>query len=410
MTHKHSSRLLVSDYTVNELRAPFNTFFVSFNICFGFDDDIAMETCCTYFRQGLKKCASCQAFFYCDKTCQSLDWRLHHKFNECKYYKNANERNIIKNLTTIDRFILRLFLKLSIVDTSLSSKEFVVPANTSMFDKPRTVTDAQSTDTTRSFDSLMDHKQNVLKDVNRMDVIESMLELFKLIGVEDDFGEINLRDVVISLFGKVVINGFELGVESNGIGSGFYVQAAVFDHSCDPNSAIVFDNSNHHRCQVRAIKYIGVDDEIFISYISLRLPRDIRMKTLKSNYYFECVCPKCSDARYFDYDQLVIKTDELMAEYGMLNDGDPNELNILLQVYPLQLQMYNQGYHPDFTIEIMRILKAMKYNHSKFVGSKEKRKEKEREYKKFWNKMIQHVTVTHGLDHSFYTGFLESFR
>lgn len=265
---------------------------------------------------------------------------------------------------------------------------------------------------TRSFDGLMDHYENLMNDVRRMQVIENMINIFKQIGLDCDqqLDGQSFEQTIISLFGKVVINGFELGVESNGIGSGFYVQAAVFDHSCDPNAAIVFDNSNHHRCQVRAIKDIRKNDEIFISYISLRLPRDQRIKALKSNYYFDCICSKCSDVNYSKYDDLVIKTDELMEKYGMLSDGDEKELGILLQVYPIQLQMYNQGYHPDFTIEIMRIVKAMKYNNLKYCTDPKKRKEKDKEYKKFWNKMVQNVTITHGLDHSFYTEFLESFR
>lgn len=330
-------------------------------------------------RNGLKRCAICSSFYYCNKTCQSIDWKSHHKYDECKYYSIAFANDILQYMTTMDRFLLRLYLKLTIVDPGLYERELSIFNGSS-----------------RSFHSLMDHREDIENDENRVDAIQHILTIFNSLGLPNIDS-----DKIISLYGKITTNGFELGSECNNIASGFYVESAVFDHSCSPNAAIVFDSKKSHRCQVRAIKNIFENEEIFISYINLRMIREDRLKILKSNYYFDCHCEKCESNNSDVYDSMIMEINESMEKYDSLQDGDPNEVKILMSVDSLLEKVY-QGYHPDYTMHIMRLVKAIKYSNIAFKGMK-----RNGNYSKIWNKMIQHVTITHGVDHTFYVDFFE---
>ena len=48
-------------------------------------------------------------------------------------------------------------------------------------------------------------------------------------------------------------------------------------------------------CEVRATAIIAEDDEIFVSYIPLQLPKEERRHDIKRTWDFLCVCPICDD-------------------------------------------------------------------------------------------------------------------
>lgn len=81
----------------------------------------------------------------------------------------------------------------------------------------------------------------------------------------------------------------------NNEGSGLYVLQSKINHSCKPNAEIRFPFSNHVM-QIAALRDIGVDEEICISYLDecqLRRSRHYRQKYLRENYVFLCDCEKC---------------------------------------------------------------------------------------------------------------------
>lgn len=95
------------------------------------------------------------------------------------------------------------------------------------------------------------------------------------------------------------INSFNiLDDEMNSIGTGIYLAASVMDHNCRPNALATFDGTT---IQIRLLEdYTNKDGEvdiskIFISYIDLMDPTDVRRRQLSSQYYFDCNCQRCKD-------------------------------------------------------------------------------------------------------------------
>jgi hypothetical protein len=70
------------------------------------------------------------------------------------------------------------------------------------------------------------------------------------------------------------------------IGSGVYLAASIFDHSCDPNAVATFVG---HKLTLRATKDIpDFDfDKVFISYIDQLQSTVDRRLELSSGYYFK---------------------------------------------------------------------------------------------------------------------------
>ncbi|KAG5672396.1 hypothetical protein PVAND_002527 [Polypedilum vanderplanki] len=81
----------------------------------------------------------------------------------------------------------------------------------------------------------------------------------------------------------------------NSEGSGLYSIQSKINHSCNPNSEIIFPDSNS-LLQVIALRDIKQNEEITISYLDecqLSRSRHSRQKYLQENYIFECFCEKC---------------------------------------------------------------------------------------------------------------------
>ena len=73
--------------------------------------------------------------------------------------------------------------------------------------------------------------------------------------------------------------------------------AALINHSCTPNVAVVFPRSfgkDEPLVHVVAIQDIQPDTELFTSYIDVTLPRSQRHKELKETYNFVCDCELCA--------------------------------------------------------------------------------------------------------------------
>lgn len=76
------------------------------------------------------------------------------------------------------------------------------------------------------------------------------------------------------------------------IGIGLYPLAALINHSCVPNSIIVF---NGKRAHIRTIREIKSGEEITISYVEIAESRERRQQELASTFFFECTCERCKN-------------------------------------------------------------------------------------------------------------------
>ena len=76
------------------------------------------------------------------------------------------------------------------------------------------------------------------------------------------------------------------------LGSGIYSILSLFNHSCDPSVTRYFRGNN---CQVRAIKKIKKDEEIFDNYGLVYAVNDLtdRQEKLLEQYFFQCTCIAC---------------------------------------------------------------------------------------------------------------------
>ena len=211
----------------------------------------------------MKKCNTCKKMFYCDKLCQRKDWKRH-KFECALFVDNYKILN-----KTIDRFILRLYLYLQ-NNPNLKRKTF------SYMSDPTVV---------RSFDDLLLHQADIENDDLRMKCFDDLRLKFTLCSIL--FSENELFEY----FCKICINSFSIfNTDLNEIGVGLYVMESIFDHSCIPNAAPIF-NGNY--LEIRAIKDIDSDDKMTINYIDLIDNKTARKMSLKKQYYFECNCNRC---------------------------------------------------------------------------------------------------------------------
>lgn len=234
----------------------------------------------------------------------------------------------------------------------------------------------------------------VMEDDERMKCFYSLLKkLQPVIPILD-------TELLLIYFGKICINSFSiLDVSLNDIGSAVYVEASIFNHSCQPNATTVWDGL---QLQVRAIKNIAAGQEIFTNYIDIKKPRSERMKELKL-YYFDCQCPRCSTGEeerhvWNRIRELNERMDALIDDKSMSEETKYRDIYLLgIQTLPLYEQVYGE-YHPDLTVQLMRIMKARaNFSHTDdsaaFIG----------------NKLRLSLEVTHGKSHSLYKMFEELF-
>ena len=79
---------------------------------------------------------------------------------------------------------------------------------------------------------------------------------------------------------------------ANGIGAGIYAILSLFNHSCDPHVVRYFRGS---KCQVRAIRSIKKDEEIYDNYGVVYAVNTVeeRREKLIDQYFFHCICEPC---------------------------------------------------------------------------------------------------------------------
>ncbi|CAL1268201.1 unnamed protein product [Larinioides sclopetarius] len=148
-----------------------------------------------------------------------------------------------------------------------------------------------------SFKTLMSHSEEIKKCIKRS------RQMIALAGTLTDYiGKDNLPRLAefIEIFGKMAINSFSISDdEMQTIGTGLYLGASVFDHSCCPNAEVVFDGVNAY---IHATKHVPHRDisKVYISYIEQLDLTEKRQNALLEQYYFHCKCEKCTTSNNDD--------------------------------------------------------------------------------------------------------------
>ncbi|XP_017470648.1 PREDICTED: histone-lysine N-methyltransferase SMYD3 isoform X1 [Rhagoletis zephyria] len=215
------------------------------------------------------KCANCQYVYYCGRDCQTQCWRLHKI--ECPFLKRIYPRIVPDAARMLCKLIIHL-------------------------DKGGDLVRGYYTETcSRRFRDMMSHYGEIKNDARRLEHLESLHGVLR-----DMMGENaivpNLTELT-SIYGRLITNGFSiLDPEMNSIATAIYLGVSVTDHSCKPNAVATFEGTTLH---VHAIDDIECLDwsKIFISYIDLLNTPEQRRAELQANYFFLCVCSKCTDVQ-----------------------------------------------------------------------------------------------------------------
>jgi SET and MYND domain-containing protein len=123
------------------------------------------------------------------------------------------------------------------------------------------------------------------------------------------------------------------GTEDISLGTGFDPIVCSANHSCDPNTVVVF---NQPALVVRALRPIAAGEEIFIKYIDITNPRSVRQAELLDQYYFTCKCSKCEQGAAAREDRFLRPLDQLNSTFRKVAD-------VLIQRHAKQLDRFAVG-------------------------------------------------------------------
>ncbi|KAL1867601.1 hypothetical protein Plec18167_008601 [Paecilomyces lecythidis] len=213
-----------------------------------------------YGVETLKACTRCQVVKYCDRACQSKDWKFSHSL-ECSIYQELRPK-ILPNLA---RAVLRIVLRR--VNRKYDDSEF------------------------DTFQMLETHAKEI-RDTNQ-DQWNRILLTAKAV---KEYSRSDIEEESIASFlAKLDLNTFNLVTPLyDRVGLYLHPYAAFINHSCEYNSVVGFDGDELF---VKAIRPIKADEQIFISYVDTTNPYSIRRKQLSERYYFDCNCSKCQQGR-----------------------------------------------------------------------------------------------------------------
>lgn len=97
---------------------------------------------------------------------------------------------------------------------------------------------------------------------------------------------------VAKLIGQVRTNACEVSRRGDKVGMALSVLTGWHNHSCLPNAQSTVEDDG--KVAVRALRDIAADEEVTISYIDAMQDYDVRRKTLKEHYGFDCSCGRCA--------------------------------------------------------------------------------------------------------------------
>ncbi|XP_042041043.1 histone-lysine N-methyltransferase ASHR1-like [Salvia splendens] len=212
----------------------------------------------------LKKCSGCRVIWYCSSECQRSDWKLHSA--ECRVLSKVDKQRV-NSLTPSLRLMSKLCVKRKL------EIEKVIPTS--------------ATESYKYVEALVSH----MSDINEKQLLlyAQMANLVNLILPCPDF-EINVKEIAEN-FSKLACNAHTISdSELRPHGTGLYPFISIINHSCLPNSVLVFEG---RLAVVRAMQHIPKGTEVLISYVDIAGSTLTRQKALKEQYYFTCACSRC---------------------------------------------------------------------------------------------------------------------
>ena len=230
--------------------------------------NILCNLCLKEIQACKEQICACRSCVYCCKNCMLQD-EMH--ASECELLITSGS----KPSTSTSWLLLRVWLKYSreLEENSESSGELVPGFRLK-----------------RTFGDFLSHEKDIRRDKKKMQHILDHYRDLESILLE----EMPSFDEFVELYGKVVINNFELRQSSSGesYGMGVYLAPSIVDHSCVPNAWVEISGK---RLTMKSL--VEVDnfsmDQVFFSYINTEARFEVRQEYLKKYFFFTCKCLKC---------------------------------------------------------------------------------------------------------------------
>ncbi|KAJ5907500.1 Zinc finger MYND-type [Penicillium taxi] len=207
----------------------------------------------------LRSCTRCRVVKYCDRMCQSRDWKLGHGI-ECPIYEKLQPMV----LPNIARALLRMIAR-------IGREKYDTPEFQMFF---------------KLFSNLETH----MAEVSQSQAHTSRIT-YTANAVKEYSGSNLTTEEIEAHTARLDLNSFNLTTSVyDRIGLYLHPYVALCNHSCDYNATVGFDGKELY---MKAIKPIKKDEQIFISYIDTTTPREVRRKELSERFFFDCQCAKC---------------------------------------------------------------------------------------------------------------------
>ncbi|KAI8361590.1 hypothetical protein B0O80DRAFT_163478 [Mortierella sp. GBAus27b] len=284
----------------------------------------------------LVRCGGCKVVWYCNKTCQTKDWKLHHQ-SECQGIQKSMANPATKEVwtkrtmdTTATRALCRLIRRRERVKASAAYK-----AEHGKLDAAqKQVNEVYFSGLDQKEDEWLDEHgatwieqylttdaQDLQVDGSALQEANQLMRTLALVSSCVNTPKEN-RHAFLKGVGGETVSDNEEATKAGGldllrtlescafvitnmestipVGLGLYVQCMPFmNHSCVPNCVYTFKGS---RIECRVIRDIHPGEELTVSYVDQIGTTRERQEQLKSRYHFTCDCPLC---KYFPANPLI---------------------------------------------------------------------------------------------------------
>ncbi|XP_057444003.1 histone-lysine N-methyltransferase ASHR1 isoform X2 [Lotus japonicus] len=233
----------------------------------------------------LSKCSRCQTVWYCGTACQKSEWKFHRL--ECEVLSRL-DKDKRKSVTPSIRLMVKLYVRRKL------QHEKIIPST--------------AMDNYKLVEALVAHMSDITEE--QLVLYAQMANLVHLIV---QWPEINIKEIAEN-FSKFACNAHTISdSELRPLGIGLYPVISIINHSCLPNSVLVFKGRS---ASVRAVQHVPKGTEVLISYIETAGSTVTRQKALKEQYLFTCTCPRCSKAGQYDD----IQENAILEGYRCMNE------------------------------------------------------------------------------------------
>lgn len=213
--------------------------------------------------KSLRACQACRITKYCCKECQARSWTKYHKY-ECKIFAKLYP-NILPNTV---RIVMQLLLR-------RKAKSLPDPEWQAFLDLQSHVDD---------FRSFPMKNEDGLTTWHTIELMSQAASSYS--------GSREPISFIQTLTARILINAHTLTTPSlDPLGLCLSPRSALLNHSCTPNTVIIFSGST---LTLRSLAAISIESELSISYIDVTNSTSARQYELRSRYFFHCSCPSCS--------------------------------------------------------------------------------------------------------------------